>query len=301
MAIGFWFKYYILPESYFVGCFTVLEDISLSVHLPNWLSASIVTLLTRLGLKDLLENIEFPTKEVMPIGGNDLESPVTASPCKNYLTADNPNPGGSGPEVESEAEMKSKIARAIVDIGAKTTTYVEVNDILVDKLSRLKNNVDNINPEYLKTPQGLEIIKSILDIHLGSVIEYNHNRCVYIISVSPYLDEESQLILEGMQGKLMAIRLEFINKVEILQKTKQGEPLIREMFTVTNIFRKDSAKYLNIGENYFHAQFRASSIFKDLDLKRTINSNWAGAKKSFSDEDSYLRKKISEVINAKKA
>jgi hypothetical protein len=250
----------------------------------------------------------------MPIVADyDLDSSVMPSPSKNYLNSDNPNNTGqsgsdldsnsepkSNSEEKSKSELKSMVERAITDIGEKTKDYLNVNEALVNKLKRIENKVNIMDSADLKTKQGVDFFTLYLDIHLKTLTEYYHNRAVYLNSVSPFLSEESQMILDGMENKLAALRVEFIEKIETLKATKKDDVLVREMFNATNVYRKEVSRYLNVGENYFHAQFRASSIFKSLELKKSINSDFAQAKKDFSDKDLLLKKKTSERLYAKK-
>lgn len=249
----------------------------------------------------------------MPIGGHNLDSSPMSSPSKNYLNSDNPNKTGkSGSQLESNSEgkpnsegkskyeLKSMVDRAITDIGEKTKHYLNVNETLVNKLKRIENKVDIMDSADLKTKEGIDFFTLYLDIHLKTLTEYYHNRAVYLNSVSPFLNEESQMILDGMENKLAAIRVEFIQKIETLKATKKDDVLVREMFNATNVYRKEVSRYLNVGENYFHSQFRASSIFKSLELKKSINADFAQAKKDFSDKDLHLKKRASEKLYAKK-
>ena len=94
---------------------------------------------------------------------------------------------------------------------------------------------------------------------------------------------------------------EYLSKVDELSEGDGDiKSKLKEMYNATNAYRNRAYKDLNKAEELVKSDFRVGPLHKSKILKELVNIQYSDAKKSFITADDYLRKKISEVLNAKK-
>lgn len=57
-------------------------------------------------------------------------------------------------------------------------------------------------------------------------------------------------------------------------------------------------KEINSVENFFHSEIRKDPIYKNAEFKQIMNKDYPETKKIYVDQDSYLRQKVGEILNA---
>lgn len=109
--------------------------------------------------------------------------------------------------------------------------------------------------------------------------------------------------LQKIESDIDSIRVDYINKVEELSSKDHASipNFLKQMFSESNAFRNKVYSKLNEGENILSSNFRESSLSKNKQLKTIINKEYVETKQSFIKEDGYLKKRISEILNAKKS
>ena len=73
-----------------------------------------------------------------------------------------------------------------------------------------------------------------------------------------------------------------------------------QFYNLTNAYRNACNKEVNSMESLINENIRGSDLFRNRDLKQSVNVDYAKAKKAFSDQDQILRKRWSEILNAPK-
>ena len=64
-----------------------------------------------------------------------------------------------------------------------------------------------------------------------------------------------------------------------------------QFYNLTNAYRNACNKEVNSMESLINENIRGSALFRNRDLKQSVNVDYAKAKKAFSDQDQILRKR----------
>lgn len=99
----------------------------------------------------------------------------------------------------------------------------------------------------------------------------------------------------------MQARADYVDKIDKLGDNK-GDPTGKINFSAVNAYRNEGNKQLNKAENFIHAEFKDLGKFyqKSPELKKCLNVDYINAKKSFNEQDGYLKKTISEILNGQR-
>ena len=110
--------------------------------------------------------------------------------------------------------------------------------------------------------------------------------------MSKYLDEKS---IKEIQYKIQQREILLDRYIDNVEKLGDKEGDIKGKFTqfynLTNAFRNAGNKEVNSMESLINENIRGSVLFKNRDLKQSVNVDYAKAKKAFSDQDQILRKR----------
>ena len=110
--------------------------------------------------------------------------------------------------------------------------------------------------------------------------------------MSKYLDEKS---IKEIQYKIQQREIFLDRYIDNVEKLGDKEGDIKGKFTqfynLTNAFRNAGNKEVNSMEPLINENIRGSVLFKNRDLKQSVNVDYAKAKKAFSDQDQILRKR----------
>ena len=105
---------------------------------------------------------------------------------------------------------------------------------------------------------------------------------------------------QGMVDKTNELLYKYYDDVEKLSSKSDFKACLKEFFNLTNAVRNATAKEINSLESLLHKDLRGDPIYKNSEFKELLNKEYPAVKKAFVDQDSYLRKKVSEVLNAPK-
>lgn len=109
-----------------------------------------------------------------------------------------------------------------------------------------------------------------------------------------------KLAFETLNNKINALFEDYFAEVEKLSSKTDVEIALKEFFNRTNGVRNAAYKELNAFEKNMDAKVKAELIYANKDFKHIYNVEYPAVKKTYVDKDSYLRKKVSEVLNAPK-
>jgi hypothetical protein len=93
---------------------------------------------------------------------------------------------------------------------------------------------------------------------------------------------------------------DYFIEVEKLSSKTDVEVALKEFFNRTNGVRNAAYKELNAFEKNLDAKLKTEFIYANKEFKHIYNIEYPAVKKRYVDKDSYLRKKVSEVLNAPK-
>lgn len=119
--------------------------------------------------------------------------------------------------------------------------------------------------------------------------------------MSKLFNQDVQKVLENMENIRDEITNDYFQKLESIGERNQlNRSFLKDFFSTTNNYRNLMNKECNKAEEFLHSKFRESPSFKNKELKKIVNIDYAQGKKYFSDQDGYLKKRVSDILNAKK-
>ena len=258
----------------------------------------------------------------VPIGGETLmsegnvnamnpDSGSKSSPSTGSKSG--PSTGSkSGSSVEpkwiSEAGSKSSLSKFTntispeysdiihKDIKKATEGFKDSNEISLNTITKINESSTMIN---LRLP---EHFWTLLSQHSNMLNIYFEQRITWVIDISKHLHIKDKIEVESLIDKKRAIHEEYLTKVENL--SEGGGDFVnklKQFYNLTNAYRNTANKEVNALELIIHDSVRNTQpLYKNSDLKKTVNIDYPKFKKTFSDEDQKLRKRFSEVLNAPK-
>lgn len=161
------------------------------------------------------------------------------------------------------------------------------------------------NPSHQLNMEGSNVtpFSAIVQRQGHSVLAWVRLREAWVNSHAQLFEQKYQDLIEKSQNKTNQMLEDYLKKVdEIADKKETGDVKgkLREYFNATNAYRNAVYKELNKMDEIVHSHYRVSEFYKKPESKQLINVDYPAAKKSFIEGDETLRKKISEVLNAKK-
>ena len=110
--------------------------------------------------------------------------------------------------------------------------------------------------------------------------------------MSKYLDQGG---IDEVQIKIARKDILLKRYLDNVEKLGDKEGDIKGKFTqfynLTNAYRNACNKEVNSMESLINENIRGSALFRNRDLKQSVNVDYAKAKKAFSDQDQILRKR----------
>jgi hypothetical protein len=103
-----------------------------------------------------------------------------------------------------------------------------------------------------------------------------------------------------MEIQRTAIQNDYFSKVDKLSEGRSLDASLKEFFTITNAYRNSLNRELNLAEQEVSKTLRLTTAYKDPKVKQLVNSDLIMIKKIFNEQDSYLKKRIEEILFPKK-
>jgi len=103
-----------------------------------------------------------------------------------------------------------------------------------------------------------------------------------------------------MEIKRTEIQSDYFSKVEKLSESRSVDAGLKEFFTLTNAFRNSLNKELNLAEQEVHKNIRLTAAYKNPKVKQVVNSDLIIVKRIFNEQDSYLKKRVEDILFTKK-
>ena len=220
----------------------------------------------------------------------------------NAMNIDSRGPGKSGSSAGSNSVTgtSSSISPEIAEKAEKnvqsiTKTFIDANQKSVDMLIMINNESHKFT---LDQPQPFW---GILHNHSNMVNLNIEQRMYWVEQMSKSLPDNSRKEIEKMLDKKSSLFENYLTKVEKLgDRDGELKGKLTEFFNLTNAFRNAANKELNGMESIIHENIRRDPLYKNSNLKQSVNLDYPKSKKAFSDQDSLLKKRMSEILNAPK-
>lgn len=245
----------------------------------------------------------------MSIDGNGTKTPSNILMVKgsNLGTGSTSGTGSSIGQILTESELTpSQINNILENMRTSTKDYKEANQAWIKKVQDLKRIFSEAESRGemldLNSSGSRDYMARILHRHLQALTGSIQNRIVWMENLETtgiklgYKEE-----LGKIQENILEIRMKFSDKIEeLISQGKKDKSFLIQMFNESNAFRNKVYSELNKAENVFNLNFKESMLYKNVELKKMIHKDYVEEKKSFANEDGYLRKRISEVLNERK-
>lgn len=213
----------------------------------------------------------------------------------------------SGDRGKSSTSSTTFGAEDAAAAAAATKAYIkQMEDFMEEYASQNITMADRLKKAgeaklyYEDKPEVQNAILALLQTHSSYLNKSFDARSTWINLNQNYLSREVKLKLDGLELKRLLIQNEYLRKVEKLSEARSIDASIKEFFTLTNAYRNSLNKELNIAEEEVHKTLRLTLAYKDPKVKRVVNSDLVTVKKIFNEQDSYLKKRIEEIIYPKK-
>ena len=212
------------------------------------------------------------------------------------------------PKWISEAESKSSSRKNIYtipseysdivhkDIKNATEEFRVSNEKSLHSITKINESSSKIN---LKLPGDFW---TLISQHSNMLNIYFEQRITWSLEISKHLYINDRIVIESLVEKKRTLHEEYLTKVEKL--SEGGGDLnnrLKQFYNLTNGYRNAANKEVNSIEWTIHESIRRTHpLYKNSELKQTVNIDYPKFKKNFSDEDQKLRKRFSEILNAPK-
>lgn len=181
------------------------------------------------------------------------------------------------------------------DIKNATEDFRVSNEKSVYAITKINQSSSNIN---LKLPKEFW---TLISHHSDMLNMYFEQRITWSLEISKHLHIKDRIVVNSLIDKKRTLHEEYLTKIEQLSEGGDLINGLKQFYNLTNAYRNAANKEVNAIEWTIHESIRrAHPLYKNSDLKQTVNIDYPKFKKTFSDEDQKLRKRFSEILNAPK-
>ena len=247
--------------------------------------------------KNIFTDVELPRylKMNMAPGGGD-KFPL-------FNSQDSTSKGGGSKDNTNISKIHQKVIDSIYtdEIKKEYSKFIhEMNKIaksLKDRQEMLdKGTITMDNPEVVKIL--LMMLQDQSQFFDGSILHRIELIKVTLPSLPSHIKTDLSLI-EKQIHEIHDNKTKFIDKVRNIKDEKQQIKVFFDDFNAyRNKVRKEIIKYETISHNGFKNNL--SDLYKLKEFKQLVNVEAPKSIKEVVDQDSYLKTKISEIINARK-
>lgn len=110
---------------------------------------------------------------------------------------------------------------------------------------------------------------------------------------------ETQTKLKEINSKLVELQTKYYSKVKLIASSDNKTYQVKEFYSCLNEYRNLVNKELNKVDNLIIGDLKGSALYKFPQIRNAVNIEYVQAKKYFNDTDSYLKKRIGEILNNK--
>lgn len=293
-----------------------LEDFIFKLNIWKDLLLGVLAAIFRLFVlgfwEEILDSISLDKLTMGPSGNTDLSN-------SSILTMDN----GKNPEQRSNAKQESNSGSNNENSDARCDNISDkvkqqvTNDILAETMvkdTRVLNeslyawakniggyNDMPINNLTLTSGEGKKLLIKLLKTQNKALTETMINRYNWIDDIAKGVLEKNKTEINQITSKLIDIQNHHYSRIAGLSKLESETVQIRECYSSINQFRNSALKELNKAESLLLEEIRTRNYLnKNDELRTVLNAEFTNAKKEFNSQDSYLKAKVGQILNAKK-
>lgn len=208
---------------------------------------------------------------------------------------------GSSGEASGDSGQSSTSSNVPDDVA--TQNYIkQINEFMeefavvnIDIAEKLQK-AGQANLYYEDKPEVQRAILALLQTQSSLLNKSYDGRATWININKNYLPRDVRLKLEEMEEKRTEIQNKYFSKVEKLSEGRSVDASLKEFFILTNAYRNSLNKELNLAENEVHKNLRLTIAYKNPQIKQVVNSDLTTVKKIFNEQDSYLKKRVEEIL-----
>lgn len=221
------------------------------------------------------------------VGNNDIGT--------NYLQSENQ-------QGESSSSNSSSEIIPMINKGLKETIsdWIKADENVLISLEKL--NAMPLTLGSRDIPGGHQTFFNVLEFQGKYLHHHIIKRKVWFRLFTDNIinSANDKLAFAALDKKTNDLIENYFSQVEKLSSMTNVEIALKEFFNRTNEVRNAVYKELNAFERDLDAKVRAESIYTSKEFRHIYNVEYPSVKKKYMDQDSYLRKKVSEVLNAPK-
>ena len=179
-----------------------------------------------------------------------------------------------------------------------------------DELTHLAKNLKSCTEHYKKLPssfsmhdQGaIAIVTNHLQGHAEILNTYLKLRLSWLDTLRINLSLENKLLFKSKHTELEGLHGRFLDDTANLVKISDPHEQARQFFIILNTYRNKTFKIIHMLDSISHKDIRDNmpDLYKNAELKKIVNVDVPKLIKEVESEDSYLKSRISELINVKK-
>lgn len=243
---------------------------------------------------------------INPEGRPSSEGLPSASGSKNNLEAVASSEGKIlNPDQENEDNIRPalKLALEIVELAhaIKIDTKEYLKSILA--LSKCLEDfcqIDFSGIDITKSDAACEPVLSLLQKQCNYFSNYCKNKSLWIDGRSFNALPETKENIKELQSKAQNIQLKFWERVDEIKKVSDKSTQLKLFYAAFNEYRNSMTRELNKMDQIIIKDIKTSPISKVPGVMAMLNIEYSEAKLEYNKHDSYLRKKVGEIINKKK-
>ena len=294
----FWLRNCVFTQAYFIGTLSVLENYSWNFSVNRDFFLGILAVISRLSLKGFVEEfLELFSVPRLTIGG-----PITTL----SMNMDNSGAEGSDPKKPYRIIPENKIDAEYADfllikhLKTEFKLFQEDMDKLAEGLN--KRRMHYKDDKFTLDSSGMSnILVMMLQDQTTFLNVSIRRRVAWLNILKPNLPLASKEEFSKIAKEVSLLHEDFTNNISNIGKIKDEKQQVKEYFNLVNGYRNKVRKELVRLEGVTHEGLRnMPNLYKEKEFKQLINVDVPKVIKKVVDEDSYLKQKISEIINAKK-
>lgn len=323
-GITIFFIFYII-RTYIISCewflveIRLLEDIVVNLKIYRDILLGSMAVFSRLLVLGFWQEIfDLFSDEKMHIGSpsvnNTLSSVRKDESLPSNLTYNAMDKGES-----AEKGSNNPSGNSSTKYGATATREVNPDPIVVSILAdSIQEDTLQLNKSILALAEALKKYNELSfdKIKLTSEAEeplltllrkqstlfttHIRNRTTWVESRTVNAIMGNQFKVKEIHSDLVEIQQKYLDKVKKISQLENKTLQLKEFYATLNEYRNSIVKELNKAENIILEDIRKSPLYKYPHLRKELNVGFVQAKKEFNDQDSYLKKKVGEIIQNKK-
>ena len=179
-----------------------------------------------------------------------------------------------------------------------------------EEMAHLAKNLNSCTEHYNRLPSSFSMYDkgaiNVLINHLQGQSEILNVqlklRLSWLDTMRVNLSPEVKLEFKNKHSELVNLHKQFLDDSGCLGKISDVHEQARQFFIILNTYRNKTFKIINMLESLSHKDIRQTmpDLYKNAQYKEMVNIDVPKSIKEVVNEDSYLKSKISEIINVKK-